>query len=79
MSMKWQLAAAQSRRLQVMKSALADGIFTDHMSDGVCEQLLSEGWLERAAVIAARPHVNRANAYLPTDKALEQWIQQPAT
>jgi hypothetical protein len=49
---------------------------TDHASDGVCEELLREGWLERAPAIPARPHVNRASAYLPTEKATEQWNDQ---
>ncbi|MEP7291438.1 MAG: hypothetical protein ABI835_06620 [Chloroflexota bacterium] len=61
------------RRRQVMKSALVDGIFTDHMADGTCEQLRKEGWLERAAAIAPRPHVSRAPAYLPTPKAENTW------
>jgi hypothetical protein len=56
-----------------MKAAILDGIVTDHQSDGICQQLLSEGWLERAADIAKRPHVNRAHAYLPTEKAVNDW------
>ncbi len=67
------LAAIDLRRKQVMRVALADGMFTDRISDGVCEQLLSEGWLERLAKIAKRPHVSRSCAYLPTEKALEEW------
>lgn len=73
MSMKWQLATTQSRRRQVMRSALADGMITDRIRDGICEQLVSEGWLERAAAISIRPHVNRANAYLPTERAVQDW------
>jgi hypothetical protein len=61
-----------------MRTAVADGIVTDRVSDGVCEQLVSEGWLERAESIAVRPHVNRANAYLPTDKAMREWNQPTA-
>jgi hypothetical protein len=56
-----------------MKAAILDGIVTDHQSDGICQQLLREGWLERAAAIAKRPHVNRASAYLPTEKAVNDW------
>ncbi len=71
--MNSQLDIRERRRQQVMRGAIADGIFTDHQSDGVCEQLLGEGWLERAAPIALRPHVNRAHAYLPTEKAVTEW------
>jgi hypothetical protein len=67
------LSTVELRRNQVMKAAILDGIFTDHQSDGVCQQLTREGWLERAAPIAKRPHVNRADAYLPTDKAINEW------
>jgi len=67
------LITVELRRQQVMKAAILDGIFTDHQSDGICQQLLSEGWLERAAPIAKRPHVNRADAYLPTEKAVNDW------
>ena len=48
-------------------------MYTDHVSDGVCEQLLSEGWLERAQPLAPRPHVSRSSAYLPTEKAVQEW------
>ncbi len=67
------LSTVELRRNQVMKAAILDGIFTDHLSDGICQQLASEGWLEHAAPIAKRPHVNRADAYLPTDKAINEW------
>ncbi len=63
----------EMQRRQVMKIAIIDGIFTDHQSDGICQTLLSEGWLERAETLAPRPHVSRANAYLPTEKAIEEW------
>ncbi len=66
-------APLEMRRRQVMRGALADGIFTDHQSDGVCKQLLNEGWLERAEPIPLRPHVSRAQAYLPTEKAIAEW------
>lgn len=68
----------QMRRRRIMKAALEEGIFTDHQSDGICEQLLSEGWLERAAPIAQRPHVSRALAYLPTEKAVAEWNDELA-
>jgi hypothetical protein len=61
-----------------MKVALGEGIFTDHQSDGVCQQLLREGWLERAAPLARRPHISRAATYLPTDKAVTEWNDERA-
>jgi hypothetical protein len=67
------LSTVELRRQQVMNAALLDGIVTDHQSDGICQQLLSEGWLELAAPLAKRPHVNRAHAYLPTEKAVNDW------
>ncbi len=67
----------EQHRALVMKSALADGMFTDRSRDGVCEELCSEGWLERAAPIASRPHVNRGPAYLPTEKAELSWFADP--
>lgn len=61
------------RANHIMEAALQEGIFTDHIRDGVCEELLSDGWLERAAPIAPRPHVNRTGTYLPTEKAVTDW------
>ena len=68
----------EMRRRQIMRVALGDGIFTDRLSDGVCEQLLNEGWLERATPIALRPHVSRSPAYLPTEKAVHKWKDDAA-
>jgi hypothetical protein len=73
MNSQGHLAATDLRRKQVMRVALAEGMFTDRISDGVCEQLVREGWLERLEQIAKRPHVSRSSAYLPTEKALEEW------
>src|SRR5579871_312225 len=53
-----QADAISRRRAHVMNVALVDGMITDHISDGVCEQLVKEGWLEHVSRIAARPHVN---------------------
>ena len=61
-----------------MRAALGDGIFTDRLSDGVCEQLLREGWLERATPLTPRPHVSRSPAYLPTEKAVHEWNDEAA-
>ncbi len=71
--MNHQLITDDMRRQQIMRVAIEEGIFTDHQSDGICEQLLSEGWLERAASLPLRPHVSRSNAYLPTEKAVAEW------
>lgn len=71
--MNAQLASVEARRQQVMKIAVAEGIVTDRQTDGICTQLLSEGWLELAAPISRRPHVTRAHAYLPTEKAMNEW------
>ena len=73
-----QLASNERRRRQVMRVAISDGIFTDHNSDGVCEQLLGEGWLERADPIPQRPHISHAPVYLPTDRAVQDWNAEPA-
>jgi len=75
-SLQSHLESLGLRRQQVMKLAIVDGIFTDHLSDGVCEKLLGEGWLERADPLPVRPHVNRAHAYLPTEKAVQDWNTQ---
>lgn len=71
-----QAATNEMRRQHVMRVALESGIVTDHMSDDICEQLLVEGWLERAEPIARVPRRNRAPAYLPTEKAANEWNQQ---
>jgi hypothetical protein len=68
-----QLKTIELRRKHVMKVAVVDGIFTDHLSDGVCQQLVREGWLERADPIPQRPHISRNPAYLPTEKAIQSW------
>jgi hypothetical protein len=68
-----QLASNERRRKQVMRLAISEGIFTDHNSDGVCEQLLGEGWLERAAPMPPRRHTLFAPVYLPTEKAIQDW------
>lgn len=73
-----QLASNERRRRQVMRVAISDGIFTDHNSDGVCEQLLGEGWLERAEPIPPRPHISNAPTYLPTDRAVQDWNAESA-
>lgn len=73
-----QLVSNERRRKQVMRVAIADGIFTDHNSDGVCEQLLGEGWLERAAPIPLRRRISHAPVYLPTEKALQEWYAEDA-
>lgn len=65
--------ANEMRRQHIMQIAIDHGIYTDHRSDGVCQQLLDEGWLERAEPIARRPHVSRDHAYLPTERAAEEW------
>ena len=44
--MNRQSSTTRLRKRHIMKVALGDGIFTDHISDGVCEQLLIEGWLD---------------------------------
>ncbi|HVU10127.1 MAG TPA: hypothetical protein VHD90_02570 [Phototrophicaceae bacterium] len=74
-----QANAIKRRREHVMQVALADGMITDHISDGVCEQLVKEGWLEHLAQQATRPHVSRASAYLPTDKAAQGWQNEADT
>ena len=68
-----QLQTNELRRQQVMRNAVIDGIVTDHSGDGVLQQLLKEGWLERAEVLPPRPHVSRSPAYLPTEKAMQEW------
>jgi hypothetical protein len=68
-----QLVSNERRRKQVMRVAMSDGIYTDHNSDGVCQQLVGEGWLEHAAPISQRRRVSHAPVYLPTDKAVEEW------
>ena len=73
------MAANELRRRQIMRAAIADGIVTDRISDGVCEQLLSEGWLERAVKLPRRPHVMSSSAYLPTEKALQDWNHEDVT
>lgn len=70
---KSELSTMEKRTRQIMRVALGEGIVTDHISDGACEQLLREGWLERAAPVAPRPHVSRSPAYLPTEKAIHEW------
>ena len=60
-------------RKHVMEAAIRDGMITDHLSDGVCEQLLKEGWLEHADPTPVRPHLSRAHAYLPTENAVQNW------
>ncbi len=71
-----QVMVVKRRREHVMNVALAEGMITDHVSDGVCEQLVKEGWLEHADQQAMRPHVNVAAAYLPTDKAVQDWLNE---
>lgn len=68
-----QLESSKRRRKHVMREAIDEGIFTDHESDGVCEQLLGEGWLERAAPIPLRRRVTHAPVYLPTERAVQDW------
>ncbi len=70
-----QIGTVEMRRRQVMRGAIADGIFTNHQSDGICEQLRGEGWLEPAEPIVWRRNVSRASAYVPTEKALTEWYQ----
>ncbi len=73
-----ELAIVQRRKEHVMRVAVAEGIYTDHMSDGVCQQLRDDGWLEQAASITGRRHVSRDQAYLPTDKAIDAWKEPVA-
>jgi hypothetical protein len=67
------LTSLEARRQHVMKNAVVDGIFTDHIRDGVCEQLVTEGWL-----IRADPHPRgrlkvAQQVYLSTEKAVQDW------
>jgi|SRR5664279_2903880 len=68
-----QVNTTNLHRKHIMEVAIRDGMITDHISDGVCEQLLKEGWLEQAGPTLLRPHVNRAQAYLPTENAVQNW------
>jgi hypothetical protein len=54
-----------------MKSAVADGIFTDHLRDGACEELVTEGWLMRIAAATRRGNRGVSPTYLPTDLAAQ--------
>lgn len=68
-----QLTSLEVRRQQVMDKAVEYGIVTDHMRDGVCEQLVSEGWLERAEPLP-RAHVRPTNPlYLLTEAGSQAW------
>jgi hypothetical protein len=56
-----------------MKSAVADGIFTDHIRDGVCEQLVTEGLLIRADPLPRRHVKSIQQVYVPTEQAVQEW------
>jgi hypothetical protein len=67
------LTSLEARREHVMKNAVVHGIFTDHVRDGVCEQLVAEGWLVRADPLPRR-HVRVVQqVYLSTEKAVQNW------
>jgi hypothetical protein len=68
-----QLDASERRRKQVMRAAIGEGMFTDHFGDGLCQQLVKEGWLQPADAVPLRRGMNRAKAYLPTEKAVQDW------
>lgn len=67
------LKTLELRRQQVMKTALRDGIITDHVRDGVCERLVADGWLDRMDAIPNRGGKPASKDYLPTNKATENW------
>jgi uncharacterized caspase-like protein len=67
------LTSLEARRQQVMKSAVADGIFTDHIRDGVCEQLVTEGLLIRADPLPRRHVKSIQQVYVPTEQAVQEW------
>lgn len=67
------LESLQMRRQHVMRVATGDGIVTDHVRDGVCEQLVIEGWLVGAETLPRRAGRRVDRVYLPTDKAVEGW------
>jgi hypothetical protein len=68
-----QLDASERRRKQVMRAAIGEGMVTDHLGDGLCQQLVKEGWLQPAEAVPLRRGMNRSKAYLPTDKAVQDW------
>lgn len=67
------LTSLEARRQHVMKTAVEDGIFTDRIRDGVCEQLVTEGWLIRADPLPRRYVRTAQQVYLSTEKAIQDW------
>jgi hypothetical protein len=62
----------EARKLNVMRAAVMDGIFTDHLRDGVCQELVTEGWLVRAEAISRRGNRATSPTYLPTELAAQE-------
>ena len=61
----------EARKQYIMNRAVKDGIVTDRLRDGVCQELVTEGWL-----VPAEANIRRSNrvgypTFLPTDRALE--------
>ncbi|MBC7811055.1 MAG: hypothetical protein H7175_07915 [Burkholderiales bacterium] len=72
-TLRGQLTSLDVRRQQVMDKAVADGTVTDYMRDGVCEQLVAEGWLQRAEPLP-HAHIRPTNPlYLLTEIGSEAW------
>ena len=68
-----QLASLEERRQNVMNLAIANGVVTDNIRDGICEQLATEGWLSRAGALFNGDVKTADRVYLPTDKASADW------
>jgi hypothetical protein len=68
-----QLTSLAERRQDVMNNAFANGAVTDNIRDGICEQLMAEGWLVRAAVVMNGDVKSPERVYLLTDKANSDW------
>jgi hypothetical protein len=69
------LNSLQTRREQVMKSVVEEGNFLDHIFDGVCEQLVAEGWLSRAEPLSRYSPKVEQRIYFSTEKAAQDWNQ----
>jgi len=68
-----QLTSLEERRQNVMKIAVENGVVTDDVRDGICEQLVTEGWLTRAGALFGGPAKPTDPTYLITEKANQDW------
>lgn len=68
-----QLTSLEERRHNVMNLAIANGVVTDNIRDGICEQLATEGWLARAGALFNGEVKTAERVYLPTEKANTDW------